>query len=121
MKKTDMYGLNVLVCILLASCFASYAQNVAGIERKQLFDEDWKFFLGDTATASAKDFKDAQWRQLDLPHDWSIEGNINPKNPTGNAGGYFPAGVGWYRKKFNVPAAWKDRNVSIYFEGVYMN
>ena len=40
---------------------------------------------------------------------------------TGGAGGYFPAGIGWYRKTFNVPPAWKDKRVSIYFEGVYMN
>ncbi|HUP13164.1 MAG TPA: glycoside hydrolase family 2 TIM barrel-domain containing protein, partial [Niastella sp.] len=67
------------------------------------------------------DFNDAHWRKLDLPHDWSIEGKINPKNPTGGAGGYFPAGIGWYRKSFNVPAGWKNRMVSIYFEGVYMS
>lgn len=133
MKKTDMHRLNsykincyytkliVLVCILVASCFAGYAQNIAGIERKQLFDADWKFFLGDTAAASSKDFNDEHWRHLDLPHDWSIEGKINPRNPTGNAGGYFPAGTGWYRKSFNVPTGWKGRNVSVYFEGVYMN
>jgi beta-galactosidase len=90
-------------------------------ERKQLFDTDWKFFLGDTVAASAKDFNDAHWQKLDLPHDWSIEGKINPKNPTGGAGGYFPAGIGWYRKSFNIPAGWTNRNVAVYFEGVYMN
>ena len=113
--------LKILVFTLLASCFAGYAQNIAGIERKQLFDADWKFFLGDTAAAGSKDFNDERWQKLDLPHDWSIEGKINPKNPTGGAGGYFPAGIGWYRKSFNVPAGWKARNVSVYFEGVYMN
>lgn len=97
------------------------ALNAWAQQRKQLFDEDWKFFLGDTAAASSKDFNDGRWRTLDLPHDWSIEGRINPKNATGNAGGYFPAGIGWYRKSFNVPAGWKDRKVAIYFEGVYMN
>ena len=39
----------------------------------------------------------------------------------GGAGGYFPAGIGWYRKKFDVPPAWKGKYISIYFEGVYMN
>ena len=58
---------------------------------------------------------------IDLPHDWSIEGKIDPKNPTGNAGGFFPTGIGWYRKSFKVPAEWKTMKVSIYFEGVYMN
>jgi len=56
-----------------------------------------------------------------LPHDWSIEGQIHPKNPTGGGGGYFPAGIGWYRKTFQAPEAWKANKVAIYFEGVYMN
>jgi len=92
-----------------------------GIERKQLFDYDWKFFPGDITEARSKNFNDDGWRVLDLPHDWSIEGKVNPKNPTGGAGGYFPAGVGWYRKTFLVPKEWKGKNISIYFEGVYMN
>ena len=107
--------------MLLASCLAGYAQKISGIEGKQLFDNNWKFFLGDNATASSKDFDDESWRNLDLPHDWSIEAQVNAKNPTGAAGGYFSAGVGWYRKTFQVPGEWKGKNVSIYFEGVYMN
>ncbi|HEX6432127.1 MAG TPA: glycoside hydrolase family 2 TIM barrel-domain containing protein, partial [Niastella sp.] len=99
----------------------SSEERARDLERKQLFDGDWKFFLGDTAAASSTNFNDVHWRHLDLPHDWSIEGKINPKNPTGNAGGYFPAGIGWYRKSFKVPTAWKHRNVAVYFEGVYMN
>jgi beta-galactosidase len=113
--------LKVFVFTLLASCFSGNAQHIAGIERKQLLDADWKFFLGDTAAAASKDFNDAHWRKLDLPHDWSIEGQTDPKNPTGNAGGYFRAGIGWYRKSFNVPVGWKDKRIAVYFEGVYMS
>lgn len=120
-RKCYYTKLKVFVFTLLASCFSGHAQHIAGIERKQLLDTDWKFFLGDTAAAASKDFNDAHWRKLDLPHDWSIEGQTDPKNPTGNAGGYFRAGIGWYRKSFKVPTGWKDRNVSIYFEGVYMS
>ena len=91
------------------------------VERKQLFDSDWKFLLGDSPTASAAEFDDKSWRSLDLPHDWSIEGAFDSNNPMGNDGGYLPAGIGWYRKTFTVPASWKGKLVSIYFEGVYMN
>jgi beta-galactosidase len=84
--------LRAFVFILLASCFFScHAQNIAGIERKQLFDNDWKFFLRDTSDARLKNFSDKTWHKLDLPHDWSIEGKIDRKNPTGKDGGYFPA------------------------------
>lgn len=89
--------------------------------RKQLFDYGWKFALGDSPDARSIHFNDADWRTLDLPHDWSIEGRTNAANPMGNDGGYFPDGIGWYRKSFDLPAAYKDKRVGIYFEGVYMN
>jgi len=109
----------VLVFILFLSSFSGYAQN--GMERKQLFDYNWKFFLGDTSEAKSNDFNDESWRKLDLPHDWSIGGKVNPKNPTKGAGGYFPTGIGWYRKTFQAPDVWKAEKIAIYFEGVYMN
>jgi len=108
-----------LAFILFLCSFSGYTQN--GMERKQLFDYNWKFFLGDAPEAKSREFNDESWRKLDLPHDWSIEGQIQPKNPTGNAGGFFPPGIGWYRKTFKVPGEWRSENISIYFEGVYMN
>ena len=89
--------------------------------RKQLFDFDWKFMLGDPSEASSAGFDDSGWRTLDLPHDWSVEGTISPDAPMGNDGGYFPAGIAWYRKTFEVPATSQDCKMGIYFEGVYMN
>ncbi|WP_230146175.1 MULTISPECIES: sugar-binding domain-containing protein [unclassified Pedobacter] len=109
----------VFAFILFISFFSGYAQN--GIERKQLFDDDWKFFLGDTPEAKANDFNDSGWRTLDLPHDWSIEGKTHPRNATGGGGGFFPSGMGWYRKTFQVPDSWKVKKTAIYFEGIYMN
>lgn len=109
------------IVIILFTGIAGYILAQENIQRKQLFDYSWKFHLDDIPTANISDFDDKSWRNLDLPHDWSIEGEINPKNPTGGAGGYFPAGIGWYRKQFNAPTAWKGKHVFIYFEGVYMN
>lgn len=107
--------------LLFTLCNGVYAQAQSSLQRKQLFDFDWKFYLGDSPNASSVGFDDKSWRNLDLPHDWSIEGTLDSNNPMGNDGGYFPAGIGWYRKSFSVPASWKDKQVSIYFEGVYMN
>ena len=89
-------------------------------ERLQ-FDHDWRFLLGDPSGAEAVSYDAAAWRTVDVPHDWSIEGKIDPKNPTGGSGGYFPAGIGWYRRGFTCPAAWRAKQVSVEFEGVYMN
>jgi beta-galactosidase len=112
-------SLFILLVLFTASVMNMKAQD--NIQRKQLFDFSWKFFLGDNPSANAVSFDDAGWRKLDLPHDWSIEGTFDTNNPMGNDGGYLPAGIGWYRKTFTVPASWKDKLVSIYFEGVYMN
>lgn len=124
MNLTNNYFHNkvlITIFLLLANCILGHAQSKISNERKQLFDYNWKFILGDEALAKSRDFDDNGWRSLDLPHDWSIEGKVNPKNPTGGAGGYFPAGVAWYRKTFEVAPEWKGKNVSVYFEGVYMN
>lgn len=118
-KKRYLTKQLVFVFILCISIFSGYAQD--GIERKQLFDNDWKFFLGDASEAKTNDFNDSGWRKLDLPHDWSIEGKIHPKNTTGPNGGYFPSGIGWYRKTFQVSDSRKAKKTAIYFEGVYMN
>jgi len=118
MKKT----LDLLIFLLLLIPVVTRCQPYGELsERKQNFDFDWKFATGDHPDAETVNFSDTSWRSLDLPHDWSIEGQISLHNPTGNDGGYFPAGIGWYRKTFEVPAAWKKRKTGIYFEGVYMN
>src|SRR5579871_876528 len=86
-----------------------------------LFDHDWKFLLGDPEGAGLPSYDAGAWRTLDVPHDWSIEGKIDPQSPMGGSGGFFPAGVGWYRKTFTVSSAWNGKKVSVDFEGVYMN
>ncbi len=90
-------------------------------EREMNFNENWKFHLGDTAGASARQFNDRSWRTINLPHDWSIEGRPEINNPSGNDGGYYPAGIGWYRKTFNFQQDNRLTETIIYFEGVYMN
>jgi beta-galactosidase len=77
--------------------------------------------MGDPDGAGSPGFDAGGWRTLDVPHDWSIEGRIDPQNPMGGSGGFFPAGIGWYRRSFTVPPAWAGKRVSVEFEGVYMN
>ncbi|MBA0882959.1 sugar-binding domain-containing protein [Flavobacterium undicola] len=108
----------VFVFLILFSC-KSIKQEV--VERKQDFNSDWKFSLGESSTANTINFDDSSWRKLDLPHDWSIEGKSEKNNPSEGDGGFYPMGMGWYRKTFSVPAQWKNQKVAIYFEGVYMN
>ncbi|MEP2776468.1 MAG: glycoside hydrolase family 2 TIM barrel-domain containing protein [Luteolibacter sp.] len=89
--------------------------------QREKFSEGWSFHLGDTSGARKADFDDQKWRVLDVPHDWSIEGEYSKDNPMGDTGGYLPAGIGWYRKTVEVPAEWKGKHVEIAFDGVFMN
>ncbi len=84
-------------------------------------DFDWRFALGDYPEAIGPGFDDSAWRVLDVPHDWSIEATPHPDNPARAAGGFFPGGIGWYRKEITIPADLGDRRVLIEFDGVYMN
>ena len=84
-------------------------------------DAGWKFFLGNPGGAEAPSFADASWRAVDLPHDWSIESKPGKDNPSGAGGGFFPGGIGWYRKTFRAPADWKGKRATIEFDGVYRN
>jgi beta-galactosidase len=64
--------------------------------RRLDFDRGWRFHLGDIPDGiSRAELDDSDWRPVDLPHDWSIALDRNPASPSGSAGGFFPAGVGW--------------------------
>jgi beta-galactosidase len=85
------------------------------------FDFGWKFLKGDAPGAQKPGFGDENWRDVDLPHDWSIEGPFGEKEPSSGPGGYLPTGVGWYRKRFRSPEAHRNKIVLLEFDGVYQN
>lgn len=85
---------------------------------RESFDFDWKFLKGDSQGAQEIQFPDSGWRNVDLPHDWSIEGPFSEKEP---AQGSLPTGIAWYRKRFRVPNSYRDRTVRVEFDGVYQN
>lgn len=85
------------------------------------FDADWRFLKGEAPGAGEPNFDDSAWRRLDVPHDWSIEGPFSKDNPTGGSGGFLPAGVGWYRKSFALPAEHGRRRIFVEFDGVMAN
>jgi beta-galactosidase len=85
------------------------------------FNKDWRFYLGDDSLARLTNYDDSKWRTLSVPHDWSIESNFIKDAPATNQGGSLPGGIGWYRKRFLLPAAAKEKKISIEFDGVYKN
>ena len=112
---------------LLCVAFLCFAQLLIGAEGTKLdtretrsFDEGWRFYKGDAPGIEQPAVNDSDWRTLDLPHDWSIEGPFDEKNPTGGAGAFLPSGVTWYRKHFKQIDLHGNR-LFIEFDGVMQN
>lgn len=116
--------MKIYFSILLLFLLSTLSLSLAGQDKGRIvknFNADWKFFKGDIPAASTTGFKDSDWRTLDLPHDWSIEGNFSDSHPATVGGGALPGGIGWYRKTFKIPRSATNRLVSILFDGVYRN
>lgn len=116
LKRAVQICLFVLIGMLMIPDF-SKAQS----RQRYSMDLDWRFTRGDIENAEDPDFDDSDGRQLDVPHDWSIEGSFKEDYPTGGSGGYLPTGIGWYRKTFTVPKDMLDRKAWLQFDGIYMN
>ncbi len=86
----------------------------------QQFTEGWRFLQSDAPDAQQPIFDDSSWQTVTLPHDWAIAGPVDPSNSTGQGGGFFPAGIGWYRKTFTFDAA-PGHHTFIVFDGVMAN
>ncbi|NQX60803.1 glycoside hydrolase family 2 TIM barrel-domain containing protein [Paenibacillus qinlingensis] len=80
---------------------------------------NWKFFRGDESQAWYRGYEDSSWRDVTLPHDWSVEEPFSQEHSSGT--GYLPGGIGWYRKNLALPQELAGKRVNITFEGVYNN
>lgn len=99
-------------------------------------DKEWSFHLGDiekpeekthsyiynTSKAGAcpgapqEDYDARDWDVVDLPHDWAIRA---PFSENGAADwGYKTAGKAWYRKVFAIPEKYRDKELTVEFEGI---
>jgi beta-galactosidase len=110
-------GLSLIGCILCV--FSVSAQN--NVRTKTDFDNGWRFKLDSVNEYNGSDVNDANWRTLNLPHDWSIEFPFDSASPSGVSGGALRGGLAWYRKTFTLPESNKEKIISIAFDGVYRN
>ena len=56
---------------------------------------DWEFALTDSGDFPASE---TVFRPVQLPHDWSVEYDLQEDFPSCGSGGYVRTGIGWYRK-----------------------
>src|SRR2546421_9251483 len=110
----------------------------SGLESRRFrLDRGWLFHRGDIDTplptdkhiaaymankagyargAAKPSFDDSDWRMVDLPHDWSVEGPFDESNYLSN--GFLPRGVGWYRRHFRLEESDRGKYLAIQFNGV---
>ncbi len=62
-------------------------------------------------------FDDSSWPRVNLPHDWAIAGPFITTGPGGGMGRLPSAGVGWYRKKLNIPATDAGKSLFLDIDG----
>jgi len=114
----------VLFSLLAAFALLSSCQNTNpgnDVRERISLDFGWRFVQQDITGAESVGFDDSDWQKVLLPHDWSIEGEYKESNPSGIAGAFLPAGIGWYRKSLHIEELRQDDRYFIEFDGVYMN
>jgi beta-galactosidase len=114
-----------------AVLFAPQVLTAASPRIVQPLDDNWRFHLGADTNAIAPDFNDLAWRVVDLPHDYVIEGNFERTNPfpqvEANRGGWYwmhgflPVQPAVYRKRLDISADAKGKQLWLEFDGVFSN
>lgn len=117
MKKSILTSLCTL---LLLSCSTQDSKESLHTRERISFNENWLFQKKEDTTATQVNYDDSQWRNLNVPHDYAIEGPFKPEyNP--RTGGLPIHGQSVYRKKFNIDEEKKGSIVSLEFEGIMSN
>lgn len=88
--------------------------------RIKCISRDWFFTRSDCDEAKDPMYDHSDWRKLDLPHDWSIEGGYDRHAPSGRMGGFVETGVAWYRKVIFIDETLLEMKHTLIFDGVYM-
>lgn len=112
------YKLTALLLFLMF--FSSCQEKEIEVLADQDFNKNWLFIKDSIPNAETITIDDSNWRKVNVPHDWAIEGPFSDKNNARN-GGLPIDGIAWYRKHFTVDAKNKNKQISIEFDGVMDN
>ncbi len=120
MFKNLFRALCPCLCMMLLSCSRGESTE---------FNDGWKFVRDSLIGAEAVCYDDIGWKEVNLPHDFSLEplpegeftlGSFSRETRGGGAVAYMPGGTGWYRKHFRLPRADAGKSVRLVFDGAYM-
>ncbi|WP_051651793.1 beta-galactosidase GalA [Prevotella sp. P6B1] len=136
----------VMACLMAVSVL-----NAQSVRESVLLADGWKFAFGHAADP-AKDFgcgteyfnyltkanslhnegpystkfNDAEWQEVNIPHDWVATLPYAPK--ASHSHGYKTVGhqypetsVGWYRKTISIPKTDEGKRLMLRFDGIFRN
>ena len=112
----DKEKLLMITILLIIANFIGCTVQQNNINRKQLFDLNWKFNKGNQPFASEVNFNDQNWQSIDLPHDWRNDTEL--LKTTENKVDSESSETVWYRKHFEIPENWLGKSIFIDFEGI---
>jgi len=132
------------ICLLGFIGLALSLPSAVSAQRKQSFDEGWRFYRGSVINAEAVNYDDSRWREVIVPHDFSMEpvaythdyreqsaewqnwqvGPFSRLSIGDSDSGQTISGSGWYRKTFHLPGnsvdeAIRQKVFRLRFDGVY--
>ena len=132
--KTRRYALSGSPRTVLLACLAALAPIAALADSPRMvlpLNQDWRFHLGEAPQAVFRTFNDEAWRQVDVPHDYVVEGTFSETSPDPRAEllkpnwhwlhGFLPVRPAVYRKTFTIPVEAKGQRLWLEFDGVCNN
>lgn len=121
----------ILVLLILQGLFG-FSQETKSDFSRENFNKDWKFnrfgssqfepglYLEEPEGLELAKHNDSDWRKLNLPHDWGVEGPF--RDDLENDTGLLPwKAIGWYRKHFVVSESDSAKLFFIDFDGAMAN
>jgi beta-galactosidase len=126
MKNTSYRTMFFMLAMTLSIVASDRVHGAEGNSSRISFNKDWRFSrygpMPDGTTTEEPTgmeqmpVNDSLWSRLDLPHDWGIQGPFRSDLPS--CTGKLPwAGIGWYRKHFNLSQSDKGRHFFVDFDG----
>ncbi|CAI7976517.1 beta-galactosidase [Frankia sp. Hr75.2] len=85
------------------------------------FNDGWSFRRKTDAFLEILGRADAPWQDVRLPHDAMVGLERDGADTEAGQRGYYPSGAYQYRKTFFAPEEYRNRRVTLEFEGVYRN
>lgn len=100
-----------LLFFLTMFCLLSCTDNKESPRQQLNINREWKFRLGDLEQDQLNLIDYSTWEDASLPHSFSIpyflDNNVYQ-------------GYGWYYKEIEIPEEWMNKNISLEFEGAFI-